>query len=191
MVGIAFLVTSLSYSYFCIVCIIIVCSRRNKHTTILLLDFTDINIKQREGGLLGQFLSRKVILVGNNAKCRIWINFNSILLHRPYISTSARLCCRHRSSLLHFEVVHRDLSQRPNRLCHHPLALTSGRRKYVNGLLKNEHRFCCCSSQNNLPSVNDWSRQIVPSCSVALLHKKEPRKLLNNWHCDSYTLCKK
>jgi len=71
MVGIAFLVTSLSYSYFCIVCIIIVCSRRNKHTTILLLDFTDINIKQREGGLLGQFLSRKVILVGNNAKCRI------------------------------------------------------------------------------------------------------------------------
>ena len=32
MMGIAFLVTCLSYSYFCIVCIIIVFSRRNKYT---------------------------------------------------------------------------------------------------------------------------------------------------------------
>ena len=44
MMGIAFLVTCLNYSYFCIVCVIIVCSRRNKYTVVAVAAGATVNI---------------------------------------------------------------------------------------------------------------------------------------------------
>ena len=46
--GIAFLVTCLSYSYFCIVCIIIACSRRNKYTTTTTGKISSSNLRHTE-----------------------------------------------------------------------------------------------------------------------------------------------
>ena len=58
MMGIAFLVTCLSYSYFCIVRSIIVCSRRNKYTTTT---FCWNQLAFCQAWLLNEYVTRRCV----------------------------------------------------------------------------------------------------------------------------------